>query len=502
MRIGNFWIVPGLTTRNAKLVIEEKQMINDIFNILLPHFALGVFILILLFLSMILSPRTYKYARIISATGISLAIILLSSVQVEPQYFGFRGSIMADSYTLLFDFIILVCGFLVTLISKNLVKTFKRNAYTFYAILLTAILGAMSIVSANDFLTLLVSIELLGFSTYFLISVSKGYHSKEAAFKYLITSAVSTGIFLFGVSYMYGITGSFNFSAIYEYITLNETSLVYTISSVMIICGLISKLAVFPFANWIIDVYKGTETSVLAFLSTIPKLALFGIICRLMVFPLSNSFELAFVIAILSLITALWANTYAIRENNVKVILACSSSANASYALLTASLVSVYNLSTVIFYLLCYVIMNIGVFTFLNMYGDKNSFNVNAFKGVYHENHSFTGFYAILIIGLAGIPITSGFIAKIYLFTAIANSGLIFAPFLLGLLLLTVIALFYYLKILLPLFDECDKNVNVSRLKTNFSQKFVLAATAIITLIIGICPEMLIELCRFIAYNI
>ena len=326
-------------------------MINDIFNILLPQMSLGIFIILLLVLGMILSPRVYKYARIISTIGISFAIVLLSTVQTEPQYFGFRNSIMSDEYTLLFDFMILACGFLVVLLSKNLVKTIKRNAYTFYAIFLTALFGAMNIVSANDFLTLLVSTELLGFSTYFLISVSKGYHSKEAGFKYLITSAVSTGIFMFGVSYLYGITGSLNFSKIYEYITVNETSLIYTVSAIMIVLGLASKLAVFPFANWVIDVYKGCETSILGFLSTIPKIAMFGIICRLLVFPLSNSFELTFVLAILSLLTAFWANTYAIRENNVKVIFACSTSANASYMLLTASLVSVYNLSTVYFIL-------------------------------------------------------------------------------------------------------------------------------------------------------
>ena len=464
--------------------------------------VVGFFIILLLVLSMVLSPKLYKYARIISAIGISAAIVLLSTVQTEPQYFAFRKSIMADTYTLLFDFVILSCGFLITLLSKNTVKKIKTHAYTYFAVLLAAILGAMNIVSANDFLTLLVSIELLGFSTYFLISVSKGYHSKEAAFKYLLTSAVSTGIFLFGASYLYGITGSLNFTTIYEYITENETSLVYTISAIMIILGLASKLAVFPFANWVIDVYKGTETSVLAYLSTVPKLAMFGIICRLMVFPLSNSFEIVFVIAILSLITAFWANTYAIREKNVKIILACSASANASYALLTASLVSVYNLSTVIFYLICYVIMNVGVFAYLNMYGDEKSFDINAFKGVYHKNHGYTAMYVVLIIGLAGIPITSGFIAKIYLFTAIANSGLVFVPFLLGLLLLTVVALFYYLKILLPLFEVCDKNTQIQKFKTNFSQKFVVAASVIITIIIGVCPEMLIELCRFIAYNI
>lgn len=477
-------------------------MLNDIFNILLPQISLGFFIILELILSMVLSPRFYKYSRLVSIIGISISIALLTTVQTEPQYFAFQNSIMSDSYTLLFDFIILLAGFFVALLTKDLIKSSKSNAFTIHAILLSAIFGAMSVVSANDFLTLLVSIELMGFSTYFLIASTKGYHSKEASFKYLITSAVSTGVFLFGASYIYGITGSLNFSTIYEYITENDTSLIYSVASILTVLGLASKLAVFPFANWIIDVYKGSETSILAYLSTIPKLAMFGIICRLLVFPLGNSYELTFVVAIVCLLTALWANSYAIRENNVKVIFACSASANSSYALLTASLVSVYNLSTVIFYLICYVVLNLGAFAFLNIYGDKNNMNTISFKGLFHKNHGLCSAYAVSILGLAGIPITSGFIAKIYLFTAIANSGLIFVPFLLVLMLLTVVALYYYLKIILPLFDECDKNSEVEILKPNFSQKFVLVSSVIITLLIGFAPEIFIEICRFVAYNI
>lgn len=477
-------------------------MLNDIFNILLPHVCLAGFIILQLILSMVLHPKFYRYARLVSVLGIVSSIVLLSTVQTEPQYFAFKNSLMSDSYTLLFDFMILLCGFFAILLSRNLVKTIKGNAYTYNAIFLTALFGAINIVSANDFLTLFVSVELLSFATYFLIAAAKGYYSKEASFKYLLTSAVSTGVFLFGVSYMYGITSSINISDIYEIITNQEPSIMYSISSIMIIFGLISKLAVFPFANWIIDVYKGTETSVLAFLSTVPKLALFGIVCRLLVFPLNNSLELTFAVAFISLITAFWANTYAIREKNVKIIFACSASANSSYALLTASLVSVYNLSAVIFYLICYVLMNIAVFAFLNVYGDKNPMDTESFKGLFFKNRTLTLAYAISVIALAGIPITSGFIAKIYLFSAIASSGLILIPFLLALLLLTVVALYYYLKILLPLFTKCDKNVKIICLKSVFSQKFVLLFTAGATVLLGIFPEVLIELCRFIAYNI
>ena len=475
-------------------------MINDLFNILLPQACLALFILIELLMAMFVNKNGQNYARIISAIGISLSIMLLSTVQVEPQYFGMRGALMSDYYTQLFHFVILLCGFFIVLLTKNLTNSIKGNSFVFQAILLTAIFGAMNVVSANDFLTLFISLELLSFPTYFLIASKNGYFSKEASFKYLITSAVSTGVFLFGVSYLYGLISTLNLNEIYEIIVEQETSLLYTFSAVMIVLGLLSKLAIFPFANWIIDVFKGTETSVLAFLSTIPKLSLFGILCRLIVFPLSGSFELTFVLAILALITALWANTYAIKERNVKAILACSSAANVGYVLLAASLVSVYNLSTVIFYLICYVLMNISAFAFLNI-TESNSIGTNFedFQGLSKENLGLSIAYTIAIIGLAGFPITSGFIAKIYLFSAIAHSGLIFIPFLIVLLILTVVALFYYLKLILPLFESVERG---QVLRVLYSQKIVLIITTIATVLIGIYPEKLIELCRFIAYNI
>lgn len=475
-------------------------MINDFFNILLPQGCLGVFILLQLLLAIFLSPKFYKVSKIISLMGIALSIVLLSTVQIEPQYFGFRNSIMSDSYTLLFHFIILACGFMSIFLTENLMQSIKQNAFTFQAILLTGILGATCVVSANDFLTLFISLELLSFPMYFLIASQNGYYSKEASFKYLITSAISTGVFLFGVSYLYGLTSSLNFSEIYEIVISQEPTLIFSFAAIMVVLGLISKLAIFPFANWIIDVYKGTETSMLAFISTVPKLAVFAILCRLMVFALGGSLELTFVLAFLSLITAFWANTYAIREKNIKAIFACSSAANATYMLLAASLVSVYNLSTVIFYLICYVLMNVGVFAFLNIAeANKIGLNVEDYKGLLDKNLGLGIAYAIAIIGLAGFPITSGFVSKIYLFSAIAHSGLIFIPFLIALLVLTVIALFYYLKIIYPIFVNTG---NPKILDASFSQKLVLFATAIITILIGVYPEKLIELCRFIAYNI
>ena len=147
-------------------------MINDFFNMLLPQGCLLIFILVQLLLGIFLSPRSYKFSRFLALTGLTLTTIALLTVQTGPQYFGFKNSIMSDSYTLLFHFAILLCGFFVILLTKNLVSNMKKNAYIFHAIILTAIFGAMNIVSANDFLTLIISIETLAFPTYFLIASS------------------------------------------------------------------------------------------------------------------------------------------------------------------------------------------------------------------------------------------------------------------------------------------------------------------------------------------
>ena len=205
-------------------------MINDIFNILLPQICLIIFIFMEIIISMFAKNLTHNFARIISLIGISLSIILLSTVQVEPQYYALKNSLISDNYTLLFHFMILLSGFFVVLLTKNISDSIKKDSYSFQALILTAILGAINIISSNDFLTLFVSIELLSFPLYILIATNNNYYSKEASFKYLITTAISTGVFLFGVSYLYGITSSLNLTEIYEIILEKETTLIYTFS--------------------------------------------------------------------------------------------------------------------------------------------------------------------------------------------------------------------------------------------------------------------------------
>ena len=230
---------------------------------------------------------------------------------------------------------------------------------------------------------------------------------------------------------------------------------------------------------------------------------MFGILARLLVFPLSYSFELTFVLVLISVLTAIWANCLAIRQTNIKRLLACSSSANAAYVLFAASLVSVFNLSTVLFYLIAYIFMNIGVFAaVIILESSEFSNKLYEFKNFAYTNPVFTLCFATCMLGLAGFPITAGFISKIYLFSAIVRSGLIFLPFLIVIMLTVVISVYYYLRVVKLMFEKSDTvESKVIPHKTS-SAIVILYCCATITIILGIFPSKIIELCQFMAYNI
>ena len=479
------------------------EFLHNIFNITLPEMVIILFIFIQLIFSLVLDTKFYKLSKWFTVLGIFLATAFCTKVQIDPIYFGFKNAIVSDNYTIFFKGLILVSSFLIVFLTKKTITTRRDNAFQFNALFLTVILGALSLVSANDFLTMFISMETIGFAMFFLIAFDKGYHSKEATFKYLITSAVASAVFLFGVSYLYGITGSINFSDIYQYFLEQSPTLLYSMASIFIACGLAFKLGVIPFVNWILDIYEGASTSVVAFLSIVPKVAMFGILTRLLVFPLSYSFELTFILVIISVATAIWANTLAIRQKNIKRLMGCSSSANAAYVLFAASLVSVFNLSTVLFYLIAYIFMNIGVFAAIIILESSDFSNkLYEFKNFAYTNPIFTLCFATCILGLAGFPITGGFISKIYLFSAISRSGLVFLPFLLIMMLAIVVSVYYYLTVVKYMFEKSDTVASEVIAHKTSSAIVILYSCAAITLLIGIFPSKIIELCQLIAYNI
>ena len=469
-------------------------MVTDLVKLLMPNICLFFAIIAQTVFGLLKSPKLafrYKNVNIITSNIVSCIGILLSIIfqlQVPKDYLGFDNSILSSAVSNCLSVLVLFCGLATILLAGPLLRDNRQSCYKFHILLLTALIGALFTMCANDFLTLFVSLETLSFSLYFLIAFSRGYVSKEASFKYLLINAVSVMFFLFGVSYLLGITSSLNFSEISQILTGEHNSIIYTISGVMIVVGLVMKLAIFPFANWVLDVYTGSDTAILAFLSTVPKVAVLGVLFRLLGTVLSYSFELNVIILLLAILTAFWANIYAIKENNIKRLLACSTSANSAYMLIVLAIVSQFNSAAVLFYLVCYVVMNIGVFAYLNLLEPTTkNFLLEELPRVKNIGYVFA--FLICLFGLAGLPITSGFVAKVYLLYALIESGLLLLPIAFLLLILFALALYYYIKIARSV--ATNREVIVS----SKGSSLILVISALVTFLLGVIPFSLIIYC-------
>lgn len=478
------------------------EFLQNIFNIALPEMVIILFIFIQLIMALVLDMKYYKLSKWFSVLGIFCATSLCTNLQTETYTYGFKNSIIHSNFTVLFKLMILISSFLIVFLTKKTITSRRDNAFQFHALFLTAILGALSLVSANDFLTMFISMETLGFATFFLIAFDKGYKSKEATFKYLIMSAVASAIFLFGVSYLYGISGSINFSEIYQHFLGQTPTLLYPMAAIFIICGISFKLGVIPFANWTLDIYEGSSTSVAAFISIVPKVAMIGTLARLLAFPLTYS---SFILIIISLATAVWANSLAVRQKNIKRLLGCSSSANAAYMLFVLALIKSdpFNLSTILFYLITYIFMNIGVFAAIVILENSEFSNkLYEFKNFAYTNPIFTLGFAICIFGLAGLPITGGFISKLYLLLGMSRSGLFFLPFLVIMLMAIAVSIYYYMSIVKYMFEKSDTIASEVIPHKTSSAIVILYSCAAITVALGVFPSEIIKLCQMIAYNI
>lgn len=479
-------------------------MTVDILNIFIPNLIILIAMLIqIVFCFIKKNIRFYKSAKWITVGALLLSLIMLFDVQFEPIYYAFSDALISNTYTVFMQALILISAIICALLTKKTVASRRNTAFQFHALYLCAVLASMLLVAVNDYLTMFLAMELLSFCCIFLIGFAKGYKSKEAMFKYMLTNAIATCVFLFGVSYLYGITSSVNFTDINDYYMQNTAEWTYTLAVVFIASGLLFKLAIFPFANWILDIYEASATSVVAFLSAVPKIAVFGILCRLLVFNFSYSFEFPVILLVLASVTVIWANLIAIRQKNIKRLLGASSSANAGYMIFAGSLVSVYNLSTVMFYLVTYILMNLGVFSAIILLENSAFSNkLYEFKSFAYTNPVFCLAFLISLLGLAGMPFTSGFIAKIYLLSAIAQSGLVFLPFLLILICAIAISIYYYVRIAKLMFEKGNNTEEKYVVYKTESASIVLYVCALATIAIGISPNKIIELCKLIAYNI
>ncbi len=464
-------------------------MIN--FELIFPELFLALSIMFLLILGVFKKDSS----KIIQ--NLSLIVLLITSVLIFNETFGkdetmlFNDSIIIDYLSSLMKIITLLSAFFVLVISSNYLKSFKIFKIEYPILILSSVLGMIIMISSNDLIVFYMGLELQSLALYVLATFNRDQlKSSEAGLKYFVLSALSSGLLLYGCSLIYGFTGSTNFIVIAEQLNSNEYALTFGI--VFILVGLAFKISAVPFHMWAPDVYEGSPTSVTLFFTMVPKIAALTVFIRFLYVPFLNLIDQwQMILVFLSIASMLFGAIAAIGQTNLKRLIAYSSIGHVGYILAGLATGTNEGIQSSVIYITIYIIMNLGLFSCLLMMKRNNQYyeSIDDLSGL-SKNHPLLSLSLLVILfSLAGIPPLAGFFAKFYIFKSVLEQSMYFLA-IVG-LLSTVIAAFYYLRIIKIIYFDKEKE----KYDTDHSLwlKFSLSASTIIILLYFISPSQLIE---------
>ena len=398
---------------------------------------------------------------IYNLTTISLVVLLASvyNLNTISQTLLFNESYIIDDLSNFMKTIMILSGIFVMLTSSKYLQIIKLNKIEYPVLILSAILGMMVMISSNDLIVFYMGLELQSLALYVLASFNRdNLLSTESGLKYFILSALSSGLLLYGCSLVYGFAETTNFNEI----LVNSIDVDYglTFGIVFILVGLAFKISAVPFHMWAPDVYQGSPTSVTLFFAILPKIAALSVFIRFLYIPFANMNEQwQMILIFISIASMIFGAVAAIGQTNLKRLVAYSSIGHMGYALAGLSTGTNEGIQSSIAYMSIYLVMNLAFFSCLFMLRRKDTYyeNIDDLSGL-SKNHPILSFSLMAILfSLAGIPPLAGFFAKFYIFMAVIEKSMYFLA-VVG-LLSTVIAAFYYLRIIKIIYFDPEKEM-------------------------------------------
>jgi NADH-quinone oxidoreductase subunit N len=430
------------------------------------------------------------------SVAVTMALVLFLS-----GYSGRGGSILSgmfvlDNFAVFFKLLMLTSIALTVLASVRFVGSSPYPGGEYYALLLFTGVGMLFMVSGDNLISIYVALELMALSSYILAGYFKGeIKSTEAALKYFILGAFSSGVLLYGLSLVYGVAGEMGLPELAKLLATQEKSNLLLVGILLILAGLLFKIAAVPFHVWTPDVYEGSPTPVTAFFSVGPKLAAYAVLGRIfyVAFPKFHA-DWGLIVALVSAATMVFGNLAALLQANVKRMLAYSSIAHAGYALLgVVGFRTEFGLWGVLVYLLAYTFMNFGVFALVVFLETKGyaAEQVSDFNGLAKRNMAAAVMMLVFLLSLAGIPPTAGFIGKYYLFTAAMKAGYAWLAVLA--VLMSAVSVFYYFRIAAAMFFS---EAEGAPLVSSYTLTTAVLICAVATLLVGVAPQPFVEILR------
>ena len=465
----------------------------------LPELAITATILLLVLLHVVSKRKTTAAPALLSLVGVGAAILLAGIAPVGAGRMIFEGMAAHDGFAVFFKVLTALATLVVILMSMDSQELAGRSQAEYYIFLLSTLLGMFLLSSATDIVMVYLSLELVSIPSYLLAGYMKGKErSTEAAMKYVVFGATASGVMIYGFSILFGLTGSTQIAEIGRSLAGGKAALPTILAAVMAAVGFGYKIAAVPFHMWSPDVYEGSPTPATAFFSVAPKAAGFAVLVRFYytvfaapdvaggIWRLTSAMDWPFLFAVLSAVTMTVGNLVAIKQNNVKRLLAYSSIAHAGYMLMGFVLLTPAGLSAILFYLVVYLFMNLGAFYVVVLVSNSmRGEEISDFMGLGSRAPFAAVALSIFLFALTGIPPFSGFIGKVYLFAEVINRGVYWLAVVAA--LNSVVSLYYYARIVRAMFLEEPRDASLVPVPS--VPRAVLVLLAAPTLILGVYWE-------------
>ena len=431
-------------------------------------------------------------------TQASLLITLGLVLYYFPEDAGiaFHGSFISDAMSATLKAFICGISFIVFLYSHEYLKEHQCLKGEYFVLGLFAVLGMMIMASAYSLLSVYLGLELLSLSLYAMVAMQRTSSSaSEAAMKYFVLGALASGMLLYGISMIYGLTGSLQLITIADVINVDSANRMYLVyGMIFLIIGIAFKLGAAPFHMWVPDVYQGAPTSVTLFISSAPKLAAFAMAMRILVdglLPLLSDWQS--ILMILAVLSMAIGNIIAISQTNIKRMLAYSTIAHVGFLFLGFIAGTATGFAGSMFYIISYALMSIGAFGMIILLG-RFGFEADMlddFKGLSERSPWFAFIMLCFMFSMAGVPPFLGFWSKWFVLKELVASG--FVVLAAVAVVFSIIGAYYYLRIIkLMYFDKPD---SMTAIKASRQMRFVLSINGLAILVLGLIPNILMSLC-------
>nr|P0CC32.1 RecName: Full=NAD(P)H-quinone oxidoreductase subunit 2 A, chloroplastic; AltName: Full=NAD(P)H dehydrogenase, subunit 2 A; AltName: Full=NADH-plastoquinone oxidoreductase subunit 2 A [Arabidopsis thaliana]P0CC33.1 RecName: Full=NAD(P)H-quinone oxidoreductase subunit 2 B, chloroplastic; AltName: Full=NAD(P)H dehydrogenase, subunit 2 B; AltName: Full=NADH-plastoquinone oxidoreductase subunit 2 B [Arabidopsis thaliana] len=501
--------------QNENFILDSTRIFMKAFHLLLfdgsfifPECILIFGLILLLMIDLTSDQKDIPWLYFISSTSFVMSITALLFRWREEPMISFSGNFQTNNFNEIFQFLILLCSTLCIPLSVEYIECTEMAITEFLLFILTATLGGMFLCGANDLITIFVALECFSLCSYLLSGYTKkDIRSNEATMKYLLMGGASSSILVYGFSWLYGSSGGeIELQEIVNGLinTQMYNSPGISIALIFITVGIGFKLSLAPFHQWTPDVYEGSPTPVVAFLSVTSKVAALALATRIFDIPFyfsSNEWHL--LLEILAILSMIFGNLIAITQTSMKRMLAYSSIGQIGYVII-GIIVGDSNggYASMITYMLFYIAMNLGTFACIILFGLRTGTdNIRDYAGLYTKDPFLALSLALCLLSLGGLPPLAGFFGKLYLFWCGWQAGLYFLVSI-G-LLTSVLSIYYYLKIIKLLMTGRNqeitphmRNYRISPLRSNNSIELSMIVCVIASTILGISMNPIIAIAQ------